>query len=213
MLGAVAAAHVYVLELAEEESSEIEMMHGIFKEPVADPEPVGERPHRPRERPHRQMAELRFRRELLREAVGAGETLHVPDDDRHAGLRGCRCEVGGFVVAGLTVLACRVDDQLYAYRDNCPACEMSLAGAALHRAMGDRLREAQNRVALLCGRLDALSPLRVMGRGYAAVETINRKKRALLACRFDKTAEGREMYKISHRRTPSPSPSGWNRLM
>ena len=32
-------------------------------------------------------------------------------------------EVGGFVVGGLTVLACRVDDQLYAYRDQCPACE------------------------------------------------------------------------------------------
>ncbi len=48
-------------------------------------------------------------------------------------------EVGGFLIeglAGLTVLACRVDDQLYAYRDNCPACETSLAGAALHRAMG-----------------------------------------------------------------------------
>jgi Fe-S cluster biogenesis protein NfuA/nitrite reductase/ring-hydroxylating ferredoxin subunit len=48
-------------------------------------------------------------------------------------------EVGGFLIeglAGLTVLACRVDDQLYAYRDNCPTCERSLAGAALHRAMG-----------------------------------------------------------------------------
>jgi Fe-S cluster biogenesis protein NfuA/nitrite reductase/ring-hydroxylating ferredoxin subunit len=47
-------------------------------------------------------------------------------------------EVGGFLMeglAGLTVLACRVDDQLYVYRDNCPACERSLAGAALHRGM------------------------------------------------------------------------------
>ena len=42
----------------------------------------------------------------------------------------------------------------------------------LQRAAVDRLREAQNRVALLCGRLDALSPLRVMGRGYAAVEKL-----------------------------------------
>jgi Fe-S cluster biogenesis protein NfuA/nitrite reductase/ring-hydroxylating ferredoxin subunit len=45
-------------------------------------------------------------------------------------------EVGGFVVGGLTVLACRVDDQLYAYRDDCPACERSLAGAVLHRVLG-----------------------------------------------------------------------------
>ena len=42
-------------------------------------------------------------------------------------------EVGGFSVAGVTVLACRVGDQLYAYRDHCPACDGSLAGAALHR--------------------------------------------------------------------------------
>jgi Fe-S cluster biogenesis protein NfuA/nitrite reductase/ring-hydroxylating ferredoxin subunit len=48
-------------------------------------------------------------------------------------------EVGGFLIegmSGLTVLACRVDNRLYAYRDNCPACERSLAGAALHRPMG-----------------------------------------------------------------------------
>ena len=45
-------------------------------------------------------------------------------------------EVGGFAVADLPVLACRIDDQIYAYRDYCPVCERSLAGAALHRAMG-----------------------------------------------------------------------------
>ncbi|MGV9634398.1 NifU family protein [Nocardia rhamnosiphila] len=45
-------------------------------------------------------------------------------------------EVGGFVVAGLTVLACRVGEQLFAYRDHCPACGHSLAGAALHRRAG-----------------------------------------------------------------------------
>ena len=42
-------------------------------------------------------------------------------------------EVGGFSVAGIVVLACRVGDQLYAYRDHCPVCDGSLAGAALHR--------------------------------------------------------------------------------
>jgi Fe-S cluster biogenesis protein NfuA/nitrite reductase/ring-hydroxylating ferredoxin subunit len=42
-------------------------------------------------------------------------------------------EVGGFVVAGVAMLACRVGDQLYAYRDHCPACNGSMAGAVLHR--------------------------------------------------------------------------------
>jgi Fe-S cluster biogenesis protein NfuA/nitrite reductase/ring-hydroxylating ferredoxin subunit len=45
-------------------------------------------------------------------------------------------EVGGFSVAGVVVLACRVGDQLYAYRDHCPRCDGSLAGAALHRRAG-----------------------------------------------------------------------------
>ncbi|MBO0879484.1 MAG: NifU family protein [Mycobacterium sp.] len=42
-------------------------------------------------------------------------------------------EVGGFVVASVSMLACRVGDQLYAYRDHCPACDGSMAGAVLHR--------------------------------------------------------------------------------
>ncbi|WP_063034649.1 NifU family protein [Nocardia grenadensis] len=45
-------------------------------------------------------------------------------------------EVGGFAVAGHTVLACRVGEQLFAYRDHCSACGHSLAGAALHRRAG-----------------------------------------------------------------------------
>ncbi|MET9283962.1 NifU family protein [Nocardia beijingensis] len=45
-------------------------------------------------------------------------------------------EVGGFAVGGLTVLACRVGEELYAYRDHCPACDRSLAGAALERRVG-----------------------------------------------------------------------------
>ncbi|MEU6185104.1 NifU family protein [Nocardia sp. NPDC047038] len=45
-------------------------------------------------------------------------------------------EVGGFDVAGLTVLACRVGTELYAYRDHCPGCDRSLAGAALERRVG-----------------------------------------------------------------------------
>ncbi|SBS78892.1 conserved hypothetical protein [uncultured Mycobacterium sp.] len=45
-------------------------------------------------------------------------------------------EVGGFLVADTSVLACRIGDQLFAYRDHCPGCDGSLAGAALHRGMG-----------------------------------------------------------------------------
>jgi Fe-S cluster biogenesis protein NfuA/nitrite reductase/ring-hydroxylating ferredoxin subunit len=44
-------------------------------------------------------------------------------------------EVGGFAIDGVSVLACRVGDQLYAYRDYCPACDGSLAGAELDDAM------------------------------------------------------------------------------
>ncbi|WP_343599944.1 NifU family protein [Mycobacterium sp.] len=44
-------------------------------------------------------------------------------------------EVGGFTVAGVSLLACRVGDQIYAYRDHCPACDGSLAGAGLHDAV------------------------------------------------------------------------------
>ncbi|MBJ8337953.1 MULTISPECIES: NifU family protein [Antrihabitans] len=45
-------------------------------------------------------------------------------------------EVGGFAVGGLSILAARVGDDLYAYRDRCPACLNSLAGAVLARRAG-----------------------------------------------------------------------------
>jgi Fe-S cluster biogenesis protein NfuA/nitrite reductase/ring-hydroxylating ferredoxin subunit len=44
-------------------------------------------------------------------------------------------EVAGFVVAETTILACRVDDQTFAYRDHCPVCDDSLAGSQLHGAL------------------------------------------------------------------------------
>jgi Fe-S cluster biogenesis protein NfuA/nitrite reductase/ring-hydroxylating ferredoxin subunit len=40
-------------------------------------------------------------------------------------------EVAGFLVGASTMLACRVDGQTFAYRDHCPVCDDSLAGAAL----------------------------------------------------------------------------------
>jgi Fe-S cluster biogenesis protein NfuA/nitrite reductase/ring-hydroxylating ferredoxin subunit len=51
-------------------------------------------------------------------------------------------EVGGFTVAGMTVLVCRVGDDLFAYRDRCGSCGESLAGAVLHRRMGAKIGEA-----------------------------------------------------------------------
>jgi Fe-S cluster biogenesis protein NfuA/nitrite reductase/ring-hydroxylating ferredoxin subunit len=38
-------------------------------------------------------------------------------------------EVAGFKIADTTVLACRVDDEDFAYRDHCPVCDDTLAGA------------------------------------------------------------------------------------
>lgn len=40
-------------------------------------------------------------------------------------------EVGGFRVSGITALACRVGDDVFAYRDRCGSCTGSLAGAQL----------------------------------------------------------------------------------
>ena len=44
-------------------------------------------------------------------------------------------EVAGFVIAETTVLACRVGDQMFAYRDHCPVCDDSLAGSQLQGAL------------------------------------------------------------------------------
>jgi Fe-S cluster biogenesis protein NfuA/nitrite reductase/ring-hydroxylating ferredoxin subunit len=47
-------------------------------------------------------------------------------------------EVAGFVIEGVAetvVVACRVGDQLFAYRDHCPICDDSLAGAGLDGAL------------------------------------------------------------------------------
>ena len=40
-------------------------------------------------------------------------------------------EVAGFLVSGTTLLVCRVGDLPLAYRDHCPVCQDSLAGAQL----------------------------------------------------------------------------------
>jgi Fe-S cluster biogenesis protein NfuA/nitrite reductase/ring-hydroxylating ferredoxin subunit len=45
-------------------------------------------------------------------------------------------QVGGFAVGGVQVLACRIDDDLFAFADHCPACSSSMAGARLERRAG-----------------------------------------------------------------------------
>jgi nitrite reductase/ring-hydroxylating ferredoxin subunit len=44
-------------------------------------------------------------------------------------------EVGGFRVAGVTALVCRVGGDVFSYRDQCPACTGTLAGAQLSGAV------------------------------------------------------------------------------
>ncbi|GFG96914.1 NifU family protein [Mycobacterium timonense] len=44
-------------------------------------------------------------------------------------------EAGGFVIADAAIVACRVGDRTFAYRDHCPACDASLAGSQLHGAL------------------------------------------------------------------------------
>ncbi|CAM3061994.1 hypothetical protein BST27_27965 [Mycobacterium intermedium] len=44
-------------------------------------------------------------------------------------------EVAGFQVAGSELLVCRAADRAFAYRDHCPVCDDSLAGAQLRDAL------------------------------------------------------------------------------
>jgi Fe-S cluster biogenesis protein NfuA/nitrite reductase/ring-hydroxylating ferredoxin subunit len=44
-------------------------------------------------------------------------------------------EVAGFLISGTPLLVCRVGGQTLAYRDHCPVCDDSLAGAQLHDAL------------------------------------------------------------------------------
>jgi len=44
-------------------------------------------------------------------------------------------DVAGFIIAETNVLACRVGNQTFAYRDHCPVCDDSLAGSELRGAL------------------------------------------------------------------------------
>lgn len=60
--------------------------------------------------------------------------------------------VAGFAVGGTPVLVCRTNGTLYAFRDFCPECENSMAGAILERRMG---RSAHDGAVLTCPRCGA----------------------------------------------------------
>ena len=47
-------------------------------------------------------------------------------------------EIGGFDLDGVELVACRMGDDVFAYRDRCPACSQTLAGATLQRRLGGR---------------------------------------------------------------------------
>ncbi len=51
-------------------------------------------------------------------------------------------EVGGFTLSGVAVLACRVQTDLFAFRDECPRCMSRLAGASLERRLGHAVGDA-----------------------------------------------------------------------
>jgi Fe-S cluster biogenesis protein NfuA/nitrite reductase/ring-hydroxylating ferredoxin subunit len=70
-------------------------------------------------------------------------------------------ETGVVDVAGLPVLGARVGGDLYAYRDRCPGCGQSLAGAALERRLGGRAGDA----VLRCPTCRAHYDVRHAGRG------------------------------------------------
>ena len=74
--------------------------------------------------------------ESLRVRLDQGETtaawLPIPElADLRPG------EIGGFSKDGISLVACRLSAELFAYRDHCPSCGDSLVGAVLERRLGD----------------------------------------------------------------------------
>jgi len=89
----------------------------------------------------------------------AGAAWHpVPDiSDLGSG------EVGGFLVAGVPILACRIGDELFTYHDRCGSCGETLAGAQLHRPMGAPIGEAVLRCPRCHAHFDAVHAGASMG--------------------------------------------------
>jgi Fe-S cluster biogenesis protein NfuA/nitrite reductase/ring-hydroxylating ferredoxin subunit len=45
-------------------------------------------------------------------------------------------QVGGFTLSGVSLLGCRLGSDLFVFRDHCPRCTASMAGASLERRLG-----------------------------------------------------------------------------
>jgi len=45
-------------------------------------------------------------------------------------------QVGGFTLSGVALLGCRLGNDLFVFRDHCPRCTSSMAGATLERRLG-----------------------------------------------------------------------------
>ncbi|WP_242453661.1 NifU family protein [Mycolicibacterium sp. P9-64] len=103
-----------------------------------------------------------------RSIQGAGVAWHpIPDiSDLGSG------EVGGFLVAGVPILACRVGDELFAYHDRCGRCRETLAGAQLHRPMGAPIGEAVLRCPRCHAHFDAVHAGAGLGENPAHLEPI-----------------------------------------
>ncbi|WP_430334324.1 NifU family protein [Rhodococcus sp. ACT016] len=75
---------------------------------------------------------------------------HVRDPEQHPGTWMAAPEfadlapdeVGGFTLGGLTMLVCRLGDEVFAYRDRCPACGNSMAGTVMQRRAGGAVGDA-----------------------------------------------------------------------
>ena len=75
-------------------------------------------------------------------------------------------ELGGFDVGGTAVVGLRVGDDLYAYRDRCPACGAGLADGSVARRLGGAAGDA----VLRCPGCRAHYDVRRAGRGLDGVE-------------------------------------------
>jgi Fe-S cluster biogenesis protein NfuA/nitrite reductase/ring-hydroxylating ferredoxin subunit len=70
-------------------------------------------------------------------------------------------QIGGFSVAGMSVVGLRIGRDLYAYRDRCPGCGASLADGAVSRRLGGAAGDAVLRCPVCAAHYD----VRHAGRG------------------------------------------------